>query len=206
MANAVDICNMALANLGDTADITSLNPPEGSMQAERCAQFFPVAVNALLEMHEWNFATKRQALAAYSENDRGDWEYKYALPAKLLKVIDINFEDTFQLPPEMAKRLYDYEISVDTNGNKCLYTNIENATIRYVSEVEPVMFPTLFTIALAWKMSSILAGALIKGNEGIKMTQSCEQMAMQYLLQAISHDARQHQEYREQIPEWIRGR
>ena len=36
MASDVQICNIALAHLGDTATVASINPPEGSAQAEHC--------------------------------------------------------------------------------------------------------------------------------------------------------------------------
>ena len=48
MASAVDICNLALSHLGDTATVASLDPPEGSAQAEHCARFYPVARDALV--------------------------------------------------------------------------------------------------------------------------------------------------------------
>ncbi|NBQ76422.1 MAG: hypothetical protein EBU14_13895, partial [Acetobacteraceae bacterium] len=59
MASEVDICNLALANLGDTATVASINPPEGSAQSEHCSRFYPIARDTLLEMHNWNFSTRR---------------------------------------------------------------------------------------------------------------------------------------------------
>ena len=50
MASEVDICNLALGHLGDNATVASLNPPEGSVQAQHCARFYPIARDALLEM------------------------------------------------------------------------------------------------------------------------------------------------------------
>ena len=43
MATEVDICNLALAHLGDDATIASIKPPEGSAQAEKSARFYPIA-------------------------------------------------------------------------------------------------------------------------------------------------------------------
>ena len=63
MATEVDICNLALAHLGDDATIASLSPPEGSAQAEKAARFYPIARNTLLEMHTWNFASKAWKLS-----------------------------------------------------------------------------------------------------------------------------------------------
>lgn len=64
MPSAVTICNLALAHLGDSATVSSIDPPEGSAQAEHCARFYPVALGLLLEAHPWNFATKRSRLRA----------------------------------------------------------------------------------------------------------------------------------------------
>ena len=58
MASEVDICNLALGHLGDNATVSSISPPEGSAQAEHCARFYPIARDALLEMHNWNFAMR----------------------------------------------------------------------------------------------------------------------------------------------------
>jgi len=166
MANAVDICNLALANLGDVADITSLDPPEGSAQAERCAQFYPLAVSTLLEAHEWGFATKREALVPYSENSRDNWRFAYAMPARCIRIIDINDGPFPQRPPEFAKSRYDYEIGLNASGQKCLYTNLDNAIIRYIADIDEYLFPSSFVMALSWKLAGMPAGAGIKGGGG----------------------------------------
>ena len=59
MASDVEICNLALSHLGDTATVASIDPPEGSAQAEHCARFYPIARDALLEKHDWSWATRR---------------------------------------------------------------------------------------------------------------------------------------------------
>ena len=37
-----------LGHIGDAATVSSINPPEGSAQAEHCARFYPIARDALL--------------------------------------------------------------------------------------------------------------------------------------------------------------
>jgi hypothetical protein len=66
VASEVDICNLALGHIGDSATVSSINPPEGSAQAEHCSRFYPIARDSLLEMHNWGFATKRTNLALLS--------------------------------------------------------------------------------------------------------------------------------------------
>ena len=61
MASDVDICNLALSFLGDDANVSSISPPEGSQQSEHCARFYPIARDGLLQMHNWNWASRRRA-------------------------------------------------------------------------------------------------------------------------------------------------
>ena len=63
MATEIDICNQALALLGERADVTSIKPVEGGRFAERCARDYPIARNLVLEAYPWSFATRRAALA-----------------------------------------------------------------------------------------------------------------------------------------------
>ena len=50
MSTPVDICNLALARLGDEANVQSISPPDGSTQAALCAQFYPIARDTALTM------------------------------------------------------------------------------------------------------------------------------------------------------------
>lgn len=97
----VTICNLALSHLGDTAEVASIKPPDGSAQAQLCARFYYVARNALLEMASWGFATRRVVLAelsvnagdgfAVDENGRlvGPWRHIYALPNGVINALAV---------------------------------------------------------------------------------------------------------------------
>lgn len=90
MPSKIDICNLALAHLGDEATYSSIAPPEGSAQAEHCARFYPVARDALLEAHAWTFATTRARSRRRRTRPAG-WLYAYARPNEsmcLLAVLD----------------------------------------------------------------------------------------------------------------------
>lgn len=88
MSTDVDICNLALSLLGDSATVASLTPPEGSAQAEHCAQFFPIAFAALMEAHPWSWATRRIALAPLEIAHPG-WNYSYSYPADAARVLSV---------------------------------------------------------------------------------------------------------------------
>ncbi|WP_347989918.1 hypothetical protein [Methylomonas sp. AM2-LC] len=62
MTTQINICNLALAKLGDVANISSLT--DGSMQAVYCALFYPQALSVLLQRYAWSFALRSIKLNA----------------------------------------------------------------------------------------------------------------------------------------------
>ena len=46
MFSVVEICNLALSHLGDRATVVSIDPPEGSAQAEHCKTYWPLCDEA----------------------------------------------------------------------------------------------------------------------------------------------------------------
>lgn len=97
----VDICNLALGHLGDTAAVMSIKPPDSSVQAQLCARFYPIARDALLEMHAWGFATLRVALAlvdnptldiavaADPTATEGTWQFAYGVPSDAINLLAV---------------------------------------------------------------------------------------------------------------------
>jgi hypothetical protein len=121
MASEVDICNLALANIGDPAQVTSITSTDvtpnttadGSLQASLCSTFYFMARNALLEMHDWAFATERVDLGTPiagagvldvngTPMEPPEWQYVYTLPSDCLDIIAV-------LPPNMSD---DYSITL----------------------------------------------------------------------------------------------
>ena len=150
MASEVDICNLALGHLGDNATVASLNPPEGSVQAQHCARFYPIARDALLEMAYWNFSMRRVALPSLAM-DWPEYKYAYALPGDVLNIIAIQSNDaaddystrfvptdtpfwSHNYSPVVAAGRYvpqPFTIETQADGSSVLFTNVENAVLRY---------------------------------------------------------------------------
>ena len=122
MASEVEICNLALGHLGDTATVASLDPPEGSAQAEHCARFYPIARDMMLQAHAWNFATRRIQLAQLGEAPYG-WAYSYARPFGALDVFDIQFPEVM----DYAQQSYPFVCESNADGDEVIYTDVENA-------------------------------------------------------------------------------
>jgi hypothetical protein len=226
MASEVEICNLALAHLGDDATVASIDPPEGSAQSEHCARFYAIARDSLLQMHNWNFASRRVALASVTM-PYTMWRYAYACPGDMMVAVSVlppEVENDYTIRPYPADRYgwgwintpfvgagvyvpQEYSIETDTNGNKVIYTNQEGAILRYQALVtDPTKFDPLFVMALSWHLASMLAGPVIKGDQGAAEAKRCTQMMMGYMQQARMSDANQRNIKPEHITTWMSGR
>lgn len=201
MASEVDICNLALARLGDNATVASIDPPEGSAQAEHCARFYAMARDSLLEMHAWKFATRRVQLAKLTVPS-WDWSFAYAAPTgalKLLGVLSATASNDDETQP--------YEAESDANGAAIILTNQKDASLRFVARVtDTTKFSPLFVDALAWLLASYLAGPVLKGDAGAAMSKVCLQSFLLAFSNAKVSDANQRKVRPEHTPAWIAGR
>lgn len=193
MASEVDICNLALGYLGDAATLASIDPPEGSAQADHCATFYPVARDALLEMHDWGFATKRVLLAPLTSTSN-QWQYCYAAPTDLVNTIAVISSDAqddnsvalsyanpwgqVAIPAQGTYSPVEFVLESLGDGTDAIYTNQENALLRYVARVtDTTKFSPLFIRTLAASLASMLAGPVLKGEAGMRAAAQWEAMA-----------------------------
>lgn len=216
MASIVDICNLALAHLGDEATVSSIDPPEGSAQAEHCARFYPVARDAALEAHNWNFATTRVQLAAV-ESHWPSWACCYVLPADYIKAIAVlppGVMDDYSTSlgggrypaPGAVYSPQAYSIETDETGRRLLYTDQAEAVLRYVRRVEDATrFSPLFVDALSRLLASYLAGPVIKGSEGTQAARAQLSAYSMFFGQATASDSNQRQARPRQNVPWIGG-
>ena len=194
MTTAVQICNLALAKLGDEAKVTGIAPPDMSMQAQYCALFYPQALNVLLDKHPWTFAIATAALTALAVNPNPFWSYAYSVPVDFLGVIDVrdpSYADEQQKPNTQS---YALEGGV-------LYININGAVLVYTSSLatDPAKFPPLFVEALAVLLASYLAGPVLKGDVGAAAQQKMMQLFGMALKMAAESDA----QYRKVRPLYV---
>lgn len=198
MASEVEIANLALAHLGDEATVASIDPPEGSPQAEHCARFYPIARDKLLEMHAWSFATRRVNLAPL-DVDTWSWQFAYAKPTSCLRMLAVL---PYQAGSDDQTQAYEIETTVD--GSPIILTNTELATARFIARVnDTTRFPPMFVDALARLLASYLAGPVVKGEAGRKA--SMDQLSAFNLAvgQAMVSDANQRDNKPEHTPSWI---
>lgn len=186
MSSVIDVCNLALSHLGDEATVSSIDPPEGSAQAGHCARFYPMARTALLTKHTWSFSTRREDLPLLAITPPNGWQYAYALPNNCLKPLAVltpaDATNAFfhSLIGKDLATLYpkghpdnnhqQFTIEAGSDGALVLYTNVENAVIIYIHDTtDTTRWSPLAILALARLLSSMLAGPIIKGTEGVQV-------------------------------------
>lgn len=98
MASQVDITNRALLSIGAKAQVSSVNPSDGSTEADAAAVLFTPTFEALARSARWNCLRKQITLSLLAaakgtpENPNGTslplpptpWLYSYAYPADCL--------------------------------------------------------------------------------------------------------------------------
>jgi hypothetical protein len=192
MTAPVDICNMALAHIGERSDITSIDPPEASVEAQRCALFYPISRKISLARHTWSFARKRVTGADLSASNTipTNWTYGYAVPSDFVKVIGVY--DPGEWRDEKDADEIAHEIGTASTGPRIMYSNIENAQLRYTfDQTDTTLYPPLFILGLSHVIASFLAGPTIKGMEGMKVGEAHMKMGIAWLGEAASEDANQ---------------
>lgn len=182
MASVVQLCNTALSHIGSEARVSSINPPDGSVEAGHCAMFYDLARTELLEPGNWAFSLKRAPLAGVT-NPSTAWAYAYAKPSNCLRALRI-------LRPSIAAAVPTRNLAFDPHADDrdgaafdvegdVILTNAPDAVLLYVQDVtDSTKFPASFTSALSYLLASYLAGPIIKGNEGVRVGDAMRQRAM----------------------------
>lgn len=225
MASELDICNLALAHLGDDATVTALVPPDGSAQADHCVRFYPMARDAVISTHAWNFATRRIDLALLDTDELpATWQYAYAKPNLCLAAISVlapvipsvlNFPiGEFSTPalPGMPDdtETQPFVMEILSDGSEVVFTNVEDAVMRYVVSInDTTKFTPLVVLAIARLLASMLAGPIIKGTTGMKIEREQREIFEKIDLpraQAADARARKVNVYDTFVPDGLRSR
>lgn len=220
MASVVDLCNLALGHLGDDATVSSIDPPEGSAQAEHCQRFYPIARDQLLAMHTWSFATKRVALGLLNTTELpASWLFCYARPSNCLSAVSVLMPTitdvvsaSFTAPAPVVDDTDTQEFieEVLQDGTQVIFSNVENATLRYITSVtDTTKFTPLFNVALARLLASYLAGPILKGEAGMKVAEAHMQVFLkvdQPRAEAADSRARKVNKYNTFIPDALQAR
>lgn len=197
MSSEVTISNLALGHLGDRATVSSLSPPEGSAQAQHCAQFYPLARNSTLEDFDWSFARTRVTLAPLLVDPPPTWLYGYELPADCVSARSI-------ITPGQTGDNGDAAFEIEGTA---LYTDVETAVLKYTQLItDPNRYSPLFVDALSWRLASYLAGPVLKGETGSKAGVACFNVYRGLISEARVKDANRSNYKSDHVVAWINAR
>lgn len=219
---AVDICNLALSHIGQSARITAIDPPDGSAQASLCAQYYTQALESVLVARNWSFANRRRSLSAVTYAALSQWRYAYQLPGDVLKCVavqgpgasdDYTVPGTIQgvysyvAPLSVMRSPQTFDIETMPDGTRIIVSNTEDAVLRYVARVtDTSQYPPQFRMAVSYQLASLLAGPTLKGDVGSAESKRLLQMAAYYMGEASATDANQRDVRPEHVPDWLADR
>ncbi|TPQ24936.1 hypothetical protein [Methylomonas koyamae] len=196
--NPVALCNLALGKLGDAGGVVSIDPPDDSVQAGHCAQFYPIALAFALSQHNWSFATRTVTPSALV-NDNGAWAYAFALPAGFAKLVNISTSE--------IEEVTEYSLELSDSGQSVLYVDEESITLEFVtSNLSSDNFPGYFIGYFTTLLASYLAGPILRGDVGVSAAKSLTQTALGELAIATVHDSRNVRRRRNKIPKYTQAR
>ena len=130
------------------------------------------------------------------------WAYAYAKPSGIIRALAVLPADA---SPDAEGQ--EFEIESASDGTGLIFTNQEDATLRYTAQVtDTAQYSPLFTDTLARLLSAYLAGPVLKGEAGAAMAKACMQSFMALLSIAKVSDANQRRARPPHSPAWINGR
>jgi hypothetical protein len=154
MISQVDICNLALTHLG-VKPITSLE--DSSAPARALKLIFNNTRDAVLRAHNWNFASKTEALAEISGEPVLGWSHLYKYPSNALFIRKIMNDQTLSIttPQEFKECL-----SPRTN-QKAIAAKIPLAYAEFTVRItDSNSFDANFVDALSYRLAATLAQPL----------------------------------------------
>lgn len=142
-----DICNIALARLGNT-QIADLS--DESEVARACLVLYHHTRREVLRSHRWNFAQKRVALSELDAEPLFGWGHQFELPSDYLRVLEVGESEHGDT---IAERFI--------IEGRALLTDQDEVNLVYVYDCEnPALFDPLFIEALSLKLAVKLCDTL----------------------------------------------
>lgn len=177
LATSIDICNLALVGHLGKASITSFT--QQSLEARRCAVFYPMAVEEVAQASDWTFLRELVSLAEIPNGLSEAYTYAYAYPSRALKFMYLYEPDR----PKIAIK----DCLIGSGG---IYCNISPAYARYVTLEDrgPDVWSLHFKKAVAGKIAELLAPGFTRRPADVDAMRN---VATQELAKAIEIDASQ---------------
>lgn len=171
MANKIDICNMAMGRLGQSARIATL--AEQSVAAYTFNAIWDQTLAFVQSDAIWPWLLRTEALALSSADPDPGWRFRYSRPNDCLTAYAISDRALLDQYPRLGfwcddtwrhqlfGRVLDWRDAHGAAETEIL-ANVEDAWLVYaVSEPNPARFPAKFCEALAARLAVDASGPII---------------------------------------------
>jgi hypothetical protein len=223
MSSQVDICNAAIGHYGGSARVSSIDPPDGSVESDRCAIFYPKARRLFIAATAPKWAQKRATLALLATNPSVAWTYAYDRPADCIKPLRVLAQSTGQslgssTLPYTEWSYADPIMAIDAAANdsstaqfdhegETIYTHEPEAVLLYLYDRdEPTRLTPEGELAMGYLLASLLAGGAIKGRPGAGVAKTFYDLGMMYARQAAASDGNSAMSQHQVVAPWTRAR
>jgi len=143
MASEVDICNIALSNLGEKP-ISARN--DANQRARACDNRFDDVRDLVLRSHIWNCALKRAQLTSSATAPTWGYDYAFPKPAEMLRLITVA-ENTD------GDNSYSFKIEGEN-----IVTDSSSLFILYIEKVtDTAKYDSLLVQAIALRLATEIA-------------------------------------------------
>lgn len=196
--SAVEICNLALA---DVPAKRIISMEDTTISAEACREQFSQAVEELMEMGEWGFATRRASLVGIPNVRDGFWSQAWAVPNDMAFPIRVlpGVGDAVSVMPGRSL-MFDFE-------GDTIWTQNEGVQIEYITRTPAFSQMTaMFRRGLATVLASRIVMPITRDRESkARLLQEAEVWRERALARNLNANAQQ-QTYGENfIPSSLRG-
>lgn len=195
MTSPVDICNIALQEIGARATVSQIDPSDGSNEGDICSIIYGPKIRALHRAAHWNFARKQAALTqlkaavingVVSTNPPPiPWLFEYAYPVDCIKArYIIPYSSSLDGQPSIpfttgmtpfslvqTAPLVPFIVGTDTDsgGNvvRVILSNFPVATLVYTADYSqlPDLWDPHFSSAADSYLGAWLVNALARNRE-----------------------------------------
>lgn len=189
---ATAIVNVALRRIGVTRVASLENDTQNEARVAR--DIYDEKRRALLNLHNWKFATKRAQLTAEVTAPAFGWTFMHEVPDDFIRLISVSStEDDNGAAP--------YKLEAVTGHDRVILANFDPAYLRYVFDLQDAnTFSPAFRDLLAYAITPDLAAGL---NRSISKEQFNDQRYKSLLGRARAIDGMEDFPDRMQEGDWI---
>lgn len=193
MADVTQICNMALARIGQQP-INDIN--DDSPVARACLSLYEDTVREVARSHPWNCLKARADLAQNATAPEFGWAYAYTMPTDCVRVIDVNGYDPIYTPAI-------YEINgrdILTDDDECKMTYI-----RY--NEDPTGFDSLLVRSIVTLLASYLAGRIAQDDaRSMTLREEYERTTLRIARKVDANEQKRRRYPWHRDSEWVQAR